>query len=104
MRCWRARAHDTDEPLVAGRMQRNSGKTAMLSNTQRNPGTALNTEWIERVRVNTSAVERRTASLAGRRTVKKEYQAAWLVRAIECLDLTTLAGNDTPSRGHLLCP
>jgi deoxyribose-phosphate aldolase len=75
----------------------------MLSNTQRNPGTALNADWIERVRVNPSAVERRTASLGGRRTVKKEYQAAWLVRAVECLDLTTLAGNDTPGRVHRLC-
>ena len=77
--------------------------TVMLSNIERNPGTALNTDWIERVRVNPNAVERRTGTLAARRTVKKEYQAAWLVRAIQCIDLTTLSGNDTPGRVHRLC-
>ena len=77
--------------------------TVMLSNVERNPGTALNTDWIERVRVNPKAVERRTGTLAARRTVKKEYQAAWLVRAIQCIDLTTLSGNDTPGRVHRLC-
>ena len=75
----------------------------MLSNIERNPGTALNTDWIERVRVNPNAVERRTGTLGARRTVKKEYQAAWLVRAIQCIDLTTLSGNDTPGRVHRLC-
>src|SRR5215475_13375560 len=77
--------------------------TVMLSNVERNPGTPLNTDWIERVRVNPNAVERRTGTLAARRTVKKEYQAAWLVRAIQCIDLTTLSGNDTPGRVHRLC-
>jgi deoxyribose-phosphate aldolase len=77
--------------------------TVMLSNAERNPGTALNTDWIERVRVNSNAVERRAGTLAARRTVKKEYQAAWLVRAIQCIDLTTLSGNDTPGRVHRLC-
>ena len=77
--------------------------TVMLSNVERNPGTALNTDWIERVRVNPNAVERRTGTLGARRTVKKEYQAAWLVRAIQCIDLTTLSGNDTPGRVHRLC-
>ena len=77
--------------------------TVMLSNVERNPGTALNTDWIERVRVNSNAVDRRTGTLAARRTVKKEYQAAWLVRAIQCIDLTTLSGNDTPGRVHRLC-
>src|SRR6516225_7930749 len=65
--------------------------TGMLSNVERNPGTPLNTDWIERVRVNPNAVERRTGTLAARRTVKKEYQAAWLVRAIQCIDLTMVA-------------
>ncbi|GIW07592.1 MAG: deoxyribose-phosphate aldolase [Dehalococcoidia bacterium] len=58
---------------------------------------------IERVRVNRSAVERRAASLPGRRTVKNEWQAAWLLRAITCLDLTTLAGDDTPGTVRRLC-
>jgi deoxyribose-phosphate aldolase len=72
-------------------------------NRARNPGVALDVSWFEPVGVNASAVERRAASLAARRSVKKEYQAAWLVRALSCLDLTTLAGDDTPGRVHRLC-
>jgi deoxyribose-phosphate aldolase len=55
------------------------------------------------VRVNQPAVARRTASLTARRSVKKDHQAAWLVKAIQCMDLTTLAGDDTPGRVHRLC-
>ncbi len=69
----------------------------------RNTGTALITEWFEGHQVNTSAAERRAASLTTRRSVKKEYQAAWLVKALQCIDLTTLAGDDTPGRVHRLC-
>jgi len=69
----------------------------------RNPGTPLNPEWFEDHQVNTSAAERRADSLTKRRTVKKEYQAAWLVKALQCIDLTTLAGDDTPGRVHRLC-
>ncbi len=68
-----------------------------------NPGIAFSLDPIEAVRVNLSAAERRTASLGGRRTVKKEWQAAWLVRAIECIDLTTLNGDDTEGRVRRLC-
>jgi deoxyribose-phosphate aldolase len=64
----------------------------------RNPGMPLELDWIEEVRVNRSAVERRAATLRTRRTVKKEWQAAWLLRAVTLLDLTTLAGDDTPGR------
>jgi deoxyribose-phosphate aldolase len=53
--------------------------------------------------VNTSAVERRAQSLVTRRTVKKEWQAAWLLRAITCMDLTTLSGDDTDERVRRLC-
>jgi len=63
----------------------------------------LNVDWVEKVRVNTSAVERRTATLVTRRTVKKENQAAWLLRAIACMDLTTLSGDDTTERVRRLC-
>src|ERR1700674_2813683 len=70
---------------------------------QPNRGIAINLDWIEEVRVNTSAVERRAATLVTRRTVKKEWQAAWLLRAITCLDLTTLAGDDTPGNVRRLC-
>ncbi len=68
----------------------------------RNPGMALDTSWFEGAQVNTSAAERRAATLGTRRTVKKEYQAAWLVKALSCIDLTTLAGDDTPGRVHRL--
>lgn len=70
---------------------------------ERNPGTALKPEWFEHVQVNLSAAERRAATLAARRSVKKNYQAAWLVKAIQCIDLTTLGGDDTPGRVRRLC-
>jgi deoxyribose-phosphate aldolase len=68
-----------------------------------NRGVPLNLDWVEDVRVNTSAVERRAHSLVTRRTVKKDYQAAWLLRAISCMDLTTLSGDDTDERVRRLC-
>ena len=73
------------------------------ANWPRNEGTPLTVEWLEAVRVNRSAVERRAATLTARRSVKKEWQAAWLVKAITCIDLTTLAGDDTPGRVARLC-
>lgn len=69
----------------------------------RNPGMPLELEWVEEVRVNRSAVERRSATLRTRRTVKKDWQAAWLLRAVTLMDLTTLAGDDTPGRVQRLC-
>jgi len=69
----------------------------------RNPGTPLDLDWVMGAHVNKSAVERRTATLTGRRTVKKDWQAAWLLRAITNIDLTTLAGDDTPGRVNRLC-
>ena len=69
----------------------------------RNPGSPFESEWVEQVRVNRSAVERRAATLRTRRTVKKEWQAAWLLRAITLVDLTTLSGDDTPGRVRRLC-
>lgn len=68
-----------------------------------NPGMALERDWLREVQVNLSAVERRAATLTTRRTVKKEYQAAWLLRAISCIDLTALSGDDTPGRIRRLC-
>ena len=70
---------------------------------QRNPGFPLELDWIADVRVNRSAVERRTATIGTRRTVKKEWQAAWLLRAVTLMDLTTLAGDDTPGYVRRLC-
>src|SRR5215218_1888419 len=71
--------------------------------SERNPGTPLQLDWVREVRVNTSAAERRAATLPKRRTVKKEWQAAWYLRVITCIDLTTLAGDDTPGRVRRLC-
>lgn len=68
-----------------------------------NRGIPLNLDWVADVHANTSAIERRTASLVTRRTVKKEWQAAWLLRAIACMDLTTLSGDDTAERVRRLC-
>ena len=68
-----------------------------------NRGIPLNLDWVEDVQVNTSAVERRAQTLVTRRTVKKEWQAAWLLRAITCMDLTTLSGDDTHQRVLRLC-
>jgi deoxyribose-phosphate aldolase len=70
---------------------------------QANRGIPLNLDWVEEVRVNTSAVERRAQTLVTRRTVKKEWQVAWLLRAISCMDLTTLSGDDTDERVRRLC-
>lgn len=69
----------------------------------RNPGMALDLDWVRAVQANTSAIERRAATLPGRRSVKKAYQAAWLCRAVSCIDLTTLAGDDTVARVQRLC-
>jgi len=69
----------------------------------RNPGMPLDLNWVRQVSINRSAVERRAATLPARRTVKKEWQAAWLLRAITCIDLTTLAGDDTPGNVLRLC-
>ena len=68
-----------------------------------NSGIPLDLNWVHDVRVNTSAVERRAQTQVARRTVKKEWQAAWLLRAISCMDLTTLSGDDTDERVRRLC-
>lgn len=75
----------------------------LFAPAQRNPGIPLDAEWVDSVRVNRSAVERRTATVPGRRTVKKAWQAAWLLKAISCIDLTTLSGDDTASNVQRLC-
>ncbi|WP_299860065.1 deoxyribose-phosphate aldolase [uncultured Roseobacter sp.] len=69
----------------------------------RNPGMALDLDWVRSLQANTSAIERRAASLPARRSVKKQHQAAWLLRAVTCIDLTTLSGDDTEHRVARLC-
>src|SRR5215468_8514024 len=83
------------------RLAKNGSKTQ--PEIARNPGMPLDFGWVSEVRINRSAVERRAATLVTRRTVKKDWQAAWLLRAITCIDLTTLAGDDTPGNVIRLC-
>lgn len=70
---------------------------------RRNPGIDLDTSFFADIRINTPAVERRAATLPVRRSLKKDWQAAWLLNAVRCIDLTTLAGDDTPDRVARLC-
>ncbi len=88
--------------MIATERQPRNGSPAHQE-MARNPGTSLDFGWVNEVRINRSAVERRAATLGTRRTVKKEWQAAWLLRAIACMDLTTLAGDDTPGNVQRLC-
>ena len=69
----------------------------------RNPGTALDLDRVAVVRINAPAVRRRVQTLSARRGVKKAFQAAWLLKAVQCIDLTTLSGDDTPGRVRRLC-
>ena len=81
---------------------RNVAVRPMLKD-DRNPGMPLDLDSVRALRVNRSAVERRAATIPTRRTVKKEWQAAWLLRAVTCMDLTTLQGDDTPGNVMRLC-
>jgi deoxyribose-phosphate aldolase len=75
----------------------------MEGGLHRNPGFPLELDWVRDVRVNRSAVDRRASTIGTRRSVKKDWQAAWLLRAITLMDLTTLAGDDTPGYVRRLC-
>ena len=80
-------------------------KLTLLPQTSsaRNKGIDLDLDWISSIQANTSAIERRASSIASRRSVKKKHQAAWLIQAIKCIDLTTLSGDDTAGRVKRLC-
>jgi deoxyribose-phosphate aldolase len=73
------------------------------SNLSRNPGTKFQLDKFTDININRSAVELRCASYAGRRSVKKHQQAAWLMKVISLIDLTTLSGDDTKARVRRLC-
>lgn len=95
---------DTSAPSHEGAPSHRSARGHAGSNEHpRNPGMDLDLSWVNNVRVNLSATERRVATLPGRRTVKKDAQAAWLLKAVTCIDLTTLSGDDTPGRVRRLC-
>src|SRR5712691_11426522 len=81
-----------------------NGRAALPVAEVRNPGLPLDLDWVHEARfTNRSATERRAATLPSRRSVKKAWQAAWLLRAITCIDLTTLQGDDTPGTVRRLC-
>jgi deoxyribose-phosphate aldolase len=86
------------DDLAAGAIATLSGR-ALLPNA----GIPLDLHWVREMQANTSAIERRAQSQVARRSVKKEWQAAWLLRAITCMDLTTLSGDDTDDRVRRLC-
>lgn len=93
----------TDPHSTDTNVNQNGRQAAGAEGKGRNPGARLDLYWVYGARINRSAVERRAATLPARRTVKKQWQAAWLLRAITCIDLTTLAGDDTPGNVRRLC-
>jgi deoxyribose-phosphate aldolase len=100
---WAAEQRSAEEGTMLKTHKRGAALAAEPARDERNPGCELDLSWVEGARVNRSAVERRAATLPGRRSVKQEWQAAWLLRAIQCMDLTTLAGDDTPGNVQRLC-
>src|SRR5438552_3656836 len=96
--------HPTSPPTSAGGVAVSPERAlGVVTHPDRNPGVPLDLDLIRALHVNRSAVERRAATIATRRTVKQEWQAAWLLRAITCMDLTTLQGDDTPTNVLRLC-
>lgn len=93
----------TAKTETADRETTGSQLVSVAPTHKRNAGTEFLPAMFENMAVNLSATERRVATLTTRRTVKKAWQAAWLIRAIECIDLTTLAGDDTPGKVERLC-
>ena len=96
---------NVDCPILRGPISPSDTAIANYAGRELQPncGIPLDLDWVREVRVNTSAVERRVQTIGTRRTVKKEWQAAWLLRAITCMDLTTLSGDDTEERVLRLC-
>ena len=92
-----------DSPPTVSPAQPDRSRPVDTHAPARNPGIPLKLEWVRSLQVNRSAVERRAGSLTARRSVKKEWQAAWLLRAITLMDLTTLSGDDTASNVRRLC-
>jgi deoxyribose-phosphate aldolase len=100
--------HDRTSYELGNELRKHAGAESAIASLGGRPllsnaSIPLDLNWVQQVRVNTSAVERRAQSQVARRTVKKEWQAAWLLRAISCMDLTTLSGDDTDERVRRLC-
>ena len=88
---------------MATKTRRNKRATKTAHSIPRNEGIPFDANVFKGININSSAVDRRAATLIKRRSVKKEWQAAWLLKAISCMDLTTLAGDDTRSNVVRLC-
>jgi deoxyribose-phosphate aldolase len=90
---------------LAGAEPDHAGSRPQLpgAHVARNAGMPLDLDLVLAQRANRSAVERRAATLPGRRTVKRQWQAAWLLRAVTLIDLTTLSGDDTEGNVRRLC-
>jgi deoxyribose-phosphate aldolase len=101
----RRMSHSTlmPDPSALPLRGRERGGPVEVRAVARNEAQALEMGWLDEIRINLSATERRVATLPGRRTVKNEAQAAWLLKAISCIDLTTLNGDDTAGRVKRLC-
>lgn len=97
------RCHPSLETVMQTTIQQGVTHQLPQAVEPRNPGMDLDLDWVRAVQANTSAIERRAKTLPGRRSVKKEYQAAWLLKAISLIDLTTLNGDDTEGRVKRLC-
>jgi deoxyribose-phosphate aldolase len=93
-----------DLGTTAAASARANGHAKAGAEPRRNLGMPLDLAWVREARyTNRAATERRAATLPARRSVKKTWQAAWLLRAITCIDLTTLQGDDTPGNVRRLC-
>src|SRR5947209_2861457 len=89
--------------IITETLSESRSDLVLSDSARRNPGMPLDTGWVTGGTVNRSAVERRAATIGTRRTVKKAWQAGWLLRAVTCIDLTTLAGDDTEGNVLRLC-
>ncbi|MGE0502626.1 MAG: deoxyribose-phosphate aldolase [Rhizobiaceae bacterium] len=98
-------AENGDAGNVTALPARAAANTAQAGHAiARNPGMKLDLGFLESMRsVNRSALERRVGSLTKRRSIKADNQAAWLLRAVSLMDLTTLNSNDTEERVRRLC-
>jgi len=88
--------NDTNDNVVAIKGNTTEGDV-------NNPGIPFNPDMLDNLRINLSAIQARTSSLSARRSLKKEWQTAWMLKAISCIDLTTLSPQDTPSKVKRLC-
>ena len=101
--CGVFRAESPVSSVQTSHTQRDRLRTNKMTEGPHNPGQDLDLAWLEEVKINLPAVLRRAATYGTRRTVKQQWQAAWLLRAVTCIDLTTLAGDDTETNVARLC-